>query len=476
MNQYISLLVLLVSAFTFSSCNDEIQLSNDKKIIIAGKIQDYTDSIKPYISINRLAFDQERLDPEIDTEGNFRFEFESLIPTDVWFVSDPYFIMVAKPGDSIYLNIIPTDTVIFSGDRKVENTTVVDFLGKWLTKREDFGDVYGSIRIMDQDHFIAKMDSIHLSIKAFVDFYLISEKIEDPYLKSWISTFATSYYYDYLNYYVAWSRDKEVSKIQKILLSRLPLKPIELNNVHNISSFINFLNVSIIVRGLLDDSIELTDANIIQRVLEFDKDPLVRQLILSENIHGSLTELSVEKYEQYLDIIDSLITEPYLREPLRLEYEQVAADLEAAKSLSVPLIIDDDFDAIGLLDSIIDANKGNIVFLDLWATWCGPCISEFKESGPFKQALEEQPITYIYICAKSDKSNAWKAMVHKYQLEGINIFFNEEQYTDFDSKFDITGFPTYMIYNKQGELAEKGFSWRPTNPLTLNRIEELLRE
>ena len=54
------------------------------------------------------------------------------------------------------------------------------------------------------------------------------------------------------------------------------------------------------------------------------------------------------------------------------------------------------------------------------------------------------------------------------------MFLNKKQYKDFDDRYDITGFPTYFIFDKEGELVEKGFDWRPSERKTLERIETLL--
>jgi len=47
-------------------------------------------------------------------------------------------------------------------------------------------------------------------------------------------------------------------------------------------------------------------------------------------------------------------------------------------------------------------------------------------------------------------------MTAKYKLSGVNIFLNKKQYKDFDDRYDIMGFPTYFIFDKEGELVKKG--------------------
>ncbi|OEK05277.1 hypothetical protein BFP71_17915 [Roseivirga misakiensis] len=112
-----------------------------------------------------------------------------------------------------------------------------------------------------------------------------------------------------------------------------------------------------------------------------------------------------------------------------------------------------------ILAELKNKYKGKVVYIDVWATWCGPCISEFSYLKELK-ANKLKDVVYVYLCAQSDKKS-FDLMVKKHELVGENYFLDKDQYSLFDKEVNITGFPTYMIITKEGKLIREGIK-RPS--------------
>ena len=125
-----------------------------------------------------------------------------------------------------------------------------------------------------------------------------------------------------------------------------------------------------------------------------------------------------------------------------------------------------------ILGSLLQMHKGKVLYIDISATWCGPCIQEFPYSTTLHENLAKKEIVFVYLFAKSNLSD-WKKLSAKYNLQGENILLSDEQYNFLLSKYTInSGFPQYLLIDKNGGII-KG-AQRPSMKGTKEEILKLL--
>lgn len=142
-------------------------------------------------------------------------------------------------------------------------------------------------------------------------------------------------------------------------------------------------------------------------------------------------------------------------------FEQRKQDLDILKNERFVEGVEISETKSNILSQLKSKYAGKVVYIDVWATWCGPCISEFSQLPAIKPAFEErEDVVFVYLCAQS-KEDSWKAMVKRHQLKGDNLFLNDNQFGLFDQATNVTGFPTYMVITKEGKLVREGIK-RPS--------------
>ncbi len=62
--------------------------------------------------------------------------------------------------------------------------------------------------------------------------------------------------------------------------------------------------------------------------------------------------------------------------------------------------------------------KGKYVYIDVWATWCGPCNAEIPHLKKLEEEFEGRNICFVSISC-DDSRNAWERFVQVKQLGGI---------------------------------------------------------
>lgn len=122
------------------------------------------------------------------------------------------------------------------------------------------------------------------------------------------------------------------------------------------------------------------------------------------------------------------------------------------------------------LNELINLFEGKIIYIDLMASWCKPCISEIQETNDLHIFFEENDIVSIYITVDvRDDIDKCFSLLNKHGAKGYLVPYlppkkglasmfssdiDELFLKDENGEMDIA-FPRYAIINKQGEIVNK---------------------
>lgn len=112
---------------------------------------------------------------------------------------------------------------------------------------------------------------------------------------------------------------------------------------------------------------------------------------------------------------------------------------------------------------------GKYVYIDVWATWCGPCRGEIPHLQKLEHQYKSKNIHFVSISCDQDKA-AWEKMVKEDKLGGIQLHNGKDQ--SFMDAFMIRGIPRFILLDKEGKIIAADMT-RPSNPETVETLNQL---
>ncbi|MBJ7880381.1 TlpA disulfide reductase family protein [Gelidibacter salicanalis] len=108
--------------------------------------------------------------------------------------------------------------------------------------------------------------------------------------------------------------------------------------------------------------------------------------------------------------------------------------------------------------------KGKYVYVDVWATWCGPCIAEIPSLKKLEADYADKNIQFVSISIDDAMRSGggdlevaktkWKTMIEDQDLGGIQLFSDKNWQSDFVQNYNINGIPRFILIDPNGNVVD----------------------
>ena len=428
---------LIFLVFLFISCS---KVPN-ARITFSGNIKNNSEDILKVSNYNSTLKQQ----IPIDSLGNFRGLVE--VETDGYYffqVGRSYTTVRFKKGQNVHVSIDASDffkSIIYSGDLKKENNYNVS---KSKLRANLVGDTKEYF-VVPLNDFLPKIEKTRDTLFSLLANSELSQK--DTELEKKLIKY--EYLQTYNNYKKFYNYHKKVDPV-------LPddyFDPILGMNIDDGEIF----RYSRAYRNLIIENFRLSSKIALSKdtsltIIDFVKNKIsdLKSADIREQIASMLIREIREENENIDDDYDKIMTllvSDRMKEKLTLRYKSAISTTSGTASVDFNY---ENFDGGSIS---LQELRGKLLYIDVWATWCGPCIKEMPALKELVKEYAKKDIEFVSISidGKNDYDK-WKKMVPEKNVGGIQLYDAEGLDSDFMKAFSVSLIPRFMMIDSEGKI------------------------
>lgn len=109
------------------------------------------------------------------------------------------------------------------------------------------------------------------------------------------------------------------------------------------------------------------------------------------------------------------------------------------------------------LEALKESNKGKVILVNFWATWCVPCVKEFPEIVKLYKDYKKKDFKVIFISVDlpEEIDSKVKPFLRKKNVDFVSYYSNFDDVGELINSFDKKwggDIPATYIFNKNGKL------------------------
>ncbi len=129
-----------------------------------------------------------------------------------------------------------------------------------------------------------------------------------------------------------------------------------------------------------------------------------------------------------------------------------------------------------LIDIVREEHKDKVIYIDVWATWCGPCIDEMPHSVDLQEEFIGEDLVFVYFCKPDNVNNDRAAFIlAENNLSGEHYFLNFYQAVELEKFLESSSLPRYLVIDKNGQVVDKDAP-RPSSQEIRQLLDEQLHK
>lgn len=188
----------------------------------------------------------------------------------------------------------------------------------------------------------------------------------------------------------------------------------------------------------------------LKKRLNIDKG-LATDIVIAQDDCRKIVEELTPVSDKKLKTIQQQFSTPFVANYVALCNAQTIAKLEANTKMK-DFVVNETPKVEGdqIFDAIMAEYKGKVVYVDFWATWCGPCRGGIEQIKPLKEELAGKDIVFVYITNPTSPQSTWANMIS--DIKGEHYRVSNDEWNFLAAKFNISGIPHYVLVNKKSEV------------------------
>ncbi|WP_430933190.1 TlpA family protein disulfide reductase [Saccharicrinis sp. 156] len=177
---------------------------------------------------------------------------------------------------------------------------------------------------------------------------------------------------------------------------------------------------------------------------------------------------NTEKFEDFYNIFMGASTNEENNAKITEIYNQL---IKLNKGQRSPKFVDYENNAGGTLS--LDDLKGKYIFIDVWATWCGPCVAELPYLKRLEKEYSGKNISFLSISMDDQKDHdKWTKMIADKGLGGIQVLADSAFKSQFIQDYEIRSIPRFILIDPEGLIVTQ-HAPRPSSPEIIDLFNSL---
>jgi len=352
------------------------------------------------------------------------------------------YALFLAPGDKLNItqDLVNDENPIFTGNAAIKN----EYLASKLKTRDTLLGALPELYKKDETSFLSALDKYKEKQLEILSTTKTSDSFKNIEARAIEITYIAGVY-NYENYHRYFTGNQSYEATAAITNK---LKDLDLDNESDAVYYPGYRDI--VMAGVYEklEASQDESTSFMQQILAISKDyksARLRDHILSNTLF--MFNPGSEDLGALRDRMLAQATHPAIKDDINERYETIK-DLASGKPSP-----DFNYENFKGGFTSLDDFKGKYVYIDVWATWCGPCIAEIPALKQLEEDYAGENIAFVSISTDERKDyTKWRTMITNRELGGTQLITEDDFNSDFIQAYAINAIPRFLLIDTDGNI------------------------